>query len=117
MIRLRWMRMPASESNNGEANLPPSNLPVSPPPLPAYEQPDTERPASATPSEPVLERELPTGRDARREGHDPYAALRYGGYWLFAIAFALSVIGGQTLNVAVGWEIYNKTHSALSLGW
>jgi MFS family permease len=108
--------MPLSEPNNGEL-VPPSNNLSSSNRQPAYEQPDTERPASATPSEPVLERELPTGRDARREGHDPYAALRYGGYWLYASAFALSVIGGQTLNVAVGWEIYNKTHSAMSLGW
>ena len=29
----------------------------------------------------------------------------------------MGVIGGQTQNVAVGWEIYKKTNSALSLGW
>src|SRR4051794_15808596 len=109
--------MSSPEMNNGEPPRPPSAPPPPTPDRPAYEQPDNERPASATPTEQQLERELPGGRDARRDGHDPYAALRYPGYRLYAGAFAMSVIGGQTQNVAVGWEIYNKTHSAMSLGW
>src|SRR4051812_50178351 len=65
--------MSSPEMNNGEPPRPPSAPPPPTPDRPAYEQPDNERPASATPTEQQLERELPGGRD----GHDPYAALRY----------------------------------------
>jgi MFS family permease len=84
---------------------------------PAYEPPDVDRPASAAPTEPQLERELPVGRDAGAGAHDPYAALRIADYRLFALAFLVAVIGGQVQTVAVGWEIYEKTGSALNLGW
>ena len=84
---------------------------------PAYEPPDEDRAASASPTEPQLERELPGGRDAGTGAHDPYAALRIRDYRLFAAAFLVSVVGGQMQNVAVGWEIYAKTGSALNLGW
>ncbi len=82
---------------------------------PAYEPPDLQRPSSASPTESQLEAELPLGHSAR--GHDPYAALRIRDYRLFAGAFLMSVIGGQMQTVAVGWEIYKKTGSALNLGW
>lgn len=82
---------------------------------PAYEPPDLQRPSSASPTEPQLERELPGGRDAG--GHDPYAALRIRDYRFFAGAFLISVIGGQMQIVAVAWEVYKKTGSALNLGW
>src|SRR5947207_11192325 len=75
-----------------------------------YEAPDDQRPASSTPTEQQLERELPGGRTSRFRGHDPYAALRLKNYRLYAAAFWMSVIGGQTQNVAVGWEIYNRTN-------
>jgi len=60
---------------------------------------------------------MPGGRDARRRGHDPYAAFRLRNYRLYAAAFGISVIGGQMQNAAVGWETYKRTGSALSLGW
>ncbi|MGH7177537.1 MAG: MFS transporter [Tepidisphaeraceae bacterium] len=81
---------------------------------PAYEPPDNERAASASPTEPQLEAELHV---AGRGGHDPYLALRNRNYGVFAMAFLMSVIGGQMQTVAVGWEIYSRTGSALSLGW
>jgi MFS family permease len=86
----------------------------------AYEAPDGERPSSGSPTEQDLEREAPTIRQldySQERTHDPYAALRLRNYRLYAAAFWMSVIGGQTQNVAVGWEIYKKTNSALSLGW
>jgi MFS family permease len=81
----------------------------------AYEAPDVERAASAAPTESQLEQELPGGRGAT--GHDPYAALRFQDYRLFVGGFFLAVIAGQMQIVAVGWEIYQKTGSALNLGW
>jgi len=81
----------------------------------AYESPSVDRPASAAPTEPQLEQEIPGGRETI--GHDPYAALRYRDYRRFVSAFFLSVIAGQMQTVAVGWEIYQRTGSALNLGW
>jgi MFS family permease len=48
--------------------------------------------------------------------HDPYAAFRlpaYRSYWIGGFA---SVIGRQMLAVAVGYEIFRRTHSATALG-
>ena len=51
---------------------------------------------------------------ARR--HDPYQALRYRDFRLFFIAVFLSSVGEQMLSVAIGWELYQRTNSAFSLG-
>jgi len=75
------------------------------PPL-AYESPDELRPAGAAPPE--------APRAGRR--HDPYAALRLPDFRRYSAGFILSVAGQQMLSVAVGWEIYQRTHSALALG-
>ncbi|MBC8109363.1 MAG: MFS transporter [Anaerolineae bacterium] len=86
----------------------------------AYEAPDGERASSASPTEQQLEREAPSIPQldySPTRTRDPYAALRIRNYRLYAAAFWMGVIGGQTQNVAVGWEIYKKTNSALSLGW
>lgn len=81
-------------------------------PKPAYELPDEDRPASATPTEPVLEQEMPP-----TEGeHDPYAALRYPAYRYYAASYSLAVIGGQIQLSAVDWELYTRTNSKLLLG-
>src|SRR5579862_4952460 len=101
---------------------PPEPSNPQPPPQPpqpiAYETPDELRPASAMPTEQQLETEAPTiaPLDANPP-HDPYAALRLGGYRLYAGSYVLAVIGGQVQSVAIAWQIYQKTHSALSLGW
>ncbi|MGA7952012.1 MAG: MFS transporter [Gloeobacterales cyanobacterium] len=47
---------------------------------------------------------------------DPYAALRFRDYRLFAFGNLASIMGQQMLSVAIGWELYERTHSALSLG-
>ncbi|MDX2043258.1 MAG: MFS transporter [Acidobacteriota bacterium] len=47
--------------------------------------------------------------------HDPYAALRQRDFRLFLIGHVLSVLGVQMQNVAVGWQLYDKTNSAWPL--
>jgi len=49
--------------------------------------------------------------------HDPYAALRVRNYRLFLIGSLVANLGSQMLTVAVGWELYERTHSAMALGW
>jgi MFS family permease len=51
------------------------------------------------------------------ERHDPYAALRVRDFAFFLSGNVLSVIGMQMQSVAVGWEIYRRTGSAMALGW
>lgn len=47
--------------------------------------------------------------------HDPYAALRVRDFRLFLGGHVLSVLGVQMQNVAVGWQLYEKTGSAWPL--
>src|SRR5207247_1309213 len=55
-------------------------------------------------------------RQSMQEAHDPYAALRHPGYrWLLA-GNLLASIGTEMQRVAIGWEIYHRTSSALNLG-
>ena len=48
--------------------------------------------------------------------HDPYAALRYGDFRLLMSGRFVAAMGEQMLYVAIGWELYERTHSALALG-
>ena len=48
--------------------------------------------------------------------HDPYAALRYRDFRRFVAASVLSTVGTEMQGVAVGWELYERTGSALALG-
>jgi MFS family permease len=48
--------------------------------------------------------------------HDPLAALRFGDFRLLAGGTFLAVLGEQMVNVAVGWELYERTRSPLALG-
>lgn len=48
--------------------------------------------------------------------HDPFAALRFRDYRLFTIGRLLLFIGSQMQTVAIGWELYERTDSALALG-
>src|SRR2546426_8538972 len=48
--------------------------------------------------------------------HDPYAVLRNRDFRLYLIGRFAASLGQQMLTVAVGWELYERTHSALSLG-
>jgi hypothetical protein len=47
---------------------------------------------------------------------DPYAVLRNRNFVLYLIGRFIASIGQQMLTVAVGWELYERTHSALNLG-
>jgi len=49
--------------------------------------------------------------------HDPYQAFRFRDYRFFAAGNLLSVIGRQMVAVAIGWEVYQRTHSASMLGY
>lgn len=46
----------------------------------------------------------------------PYAILRNREFLLYLIARFIASLGQQMLTVAVGWEIYERTHSPLALG-
>ncbi|GMV98836.1 MAG: MFS transporter [Phycisphaerae bacterium] len=48
--------------------------------------------------------------------HDPYAALRVRDFRLFLSGAFLANCGMQMQTVAVGWEVYRRTHEALNLG-
>jgi MFS family permease len=48
--------------------------------------------------------------------HDPYASLRSRDYRRFAIGWLVANTGLQMQAVAVGWELYERTHSAMALG-
>ena len=49
--------------------------------------------------------------------HDPYRALRFRDFRLLFIGTFIATIGEQMVNVAIGWELYERTGSALALGW
>src|SRR3989454_12401887 len=48
--------------------------------------------------------------------HDPYAVLRNRDLLLYLIGRFIASLGQAMLTVAVGWELYERTHSALNLG-
>ena len=47
---------------------------------------------------------------------DPYAVLRNRDVVLYLLGRFVASLGQQMLTVAVGWELYERTHSALALG-
>jgi MFS family permease len=50
------------------------------------------------------------------DAHDPYDVLRNRDFLLYLIGRFIASFGQQMLTVAVGWELYERTHSALALG-
>jgi MFS family permease len=87
-------------------------------PQPVYEPPDAERPASsAAPSEAILTAAGSTVSTTGAASIDPYAAFRYRDFSLYMLGWIVGVSGDQILEVAIGWDIYQRTHNALSLGW
>ncbi len=48
--------------------------------------------------------------------HDPYAAFRIHDYRLYVLGWLLAMIGTRIQSVAIGWEIYQRTGEAISLG-
>ena len=49
--------------------------------------------------------------------HDPYRALRFRDFRLLFLGTFIASIGEQMVNVAIGWELYNRTGSSLALGF
>jgi MFS family permease len=47
---------------------------------------------------------------------DPISSLRERGYLIFLLGSLVSNVGNQMRNVAVGWEVYERTGDPLSLG-
>ena len=56
------------------------------------------------------------GAPPRAAGHDPYAVLRNRDVALYLMGRLVASVGQQMVTVAVGWELYERTHSALALG-
>jgi MFS family permease len=54
---------------------------------------------------------------ASARNHDPYAVLRNRDYVLYVVGRFISSFAQQMLAVTVGWEIYERTHSKLNLGF
>src|SRR5438876_9685660 len=52
----------------------------------------------------------------RPAAESPYAVLQNRDFRLYVLARFVASFGQQMLTVAVGWEIYERTHSALALG-
>ncbi len=48
--------------------------------------------------------------------HDPYFALRFRDFRLLLIGAFFAGLGSQMITVAIGWELYERTGSALALG-
>jgi len=48
--------------------------------------------------------------------HDPYVVLQNRDFLLYLVGRFIASLGQQMLTVAVGWELYERTHSALNLG-
>ncbi|MDQ2730398.1 MAG: MFS transporter [Armatimonadota bacterium] len=70
-----------------------------------------ERPAEATPGLDNFD------TTASPEPHDPYAALKYRDYVLYAVGSNIATIGRQMTSLAVAWDLYVRTHQVLSLAW
>ena len=49
--------------------------------------------------------------------HDPYLALRFRNFRLLFLGTFIAAVGEQMVNVAIGWELYNRTGSSLALGF
>ena len=53
---------------------------------------------------------------AKAPAHDPYGPLRLASYRRFLIASVLTSAGAQMREVAVGWELYERTNNPFDLG-
>ncbi len=76
------------------------------------ETPDEQRrpAAPSAPAEALRQRGVEPSRP------DPIASLRHRGYLLYLAGSLVSNAGNQMRTVAVGWEVYQRTQTPLSLG-
>src|SRR6185503_15596675 len=49
--------------------------------------------------------------------HDAYAAWRLPAFRRYFTGNMILILGWQMQKVAIGWEIYERTHSAMALGY
>jgi MFS family permease len=70
---------------------------------------DTEQPPKPT-------QDPPAETVGARGPHDPLAALRYRDFRLLASGKLIGIVGEQMVSIALGWELYERTGSALALG-
>ncbi|MBD2629694.1 MFS transporter [Trichormus variabilis] len=61
-------------------------------------------------------KQKPTHHNNKAAQHDPLAAMRFRDYRLFTIGRVVLFTGGQMQTVALGWELYERTNSAMALG-
>jgi MFS family permease len=65
----------------------------------------------------VFERGIKVNNSSKLSGRrDPYAALRYPEFRLLLAGRFITSLGNQMLSVAIGWELWLRTHSAFALG-
>src|SRR5512138_2770200 len=57
------------------------------------------------------------GAPATSADASPYAVLQQRDFLLYLVARFIASVGQQMLTVAVGWELYERTGSALALGF
>lgn len=48
---------------------------------------------------------------------DPYESLRYPSFRLLLVASTFAFVASQIQSLVLGWQVYEKTHDPLSLGW
>lgn len=60
--------------------------------------------------------EAPGSSNASSSRESPYAVLRNRNYLFYLVGRLIASFGQQMLTVAVGWELYERTHSAFALG-
>ena len=58
----------------------------------------------------------PADNPSPQPRHDPYVALRNSNFRQYFIGNAFSLFGMQMMAVAIGWELYALTNSAVALG-
>jgi MFS family permease len=75
-------------------------------------QGDTQ-PSTAQPEHDTATEAPPAGPP---QTHDAYGSLRYRDFRLLLIGVLVAQLGQQMVTVALGWELYNRTGSALALG-
>ncbi|HVZ94785.1 MAG TPA: MFS transporter [Phycisphaerales bacterium] len=54
--------------------------------------------------------------DSPEKSHNPYAAIAEPNYRAYAGGWVFSALGYQMQSMALGWEIWHRTNSALALG-
>ncbi len=55
--------------------------------------------------------------EVQKPSNDAYSILHYADFRLLMIGFFIAMFGQQMITVAIGWELYERTNSALLLGY